>query len=476
MANCQDQRLTGNECCCQHCLHDRITDPECCRCVPRRVCWTYQDDDEFERPLFKFLEHEEDGVYTPIEITEGAGPPYWVDLQLVKDESDECVWRLRKGTSVTFDTILQSYDFPISWPDTKCLTDNDLYAVAEDWNHFGNNGDVTININPYILVPVEEVSPGEFEPVCDSCNCFDACFCLEHHWDVTIPQPGKDEVINGSTRTVYVCFDEDVGVNGGWRYMFPLDTENEDCTFRHEIIIEIVKDENGNCKLAITDDLDYWDRVQYPDFYCGQGVFAQWEHELDEFTTVRIRATASNCTDLCTKPCCGIIPEVFSIPEELTGVLSGDDIPDGPYEFTLYRSRCGFPNYVGTVDIEWDCLSNPSVAEAGTGTFEVAIQCVGCQWNYVDEECQCDCDQSSNTLNGCWRLNSFDGLNFECTEPPPPGCTGGNPGGMVAGLRRFSRCTEAAPAVCSPMYAQWPVAIDGFSDCLSTFVLEVSEE
>jgi len=302
MANCQDDRLTGNNCCCQHCLHDRITNPECCRCVPRRVCWTYQDDDNFERPFIKIFEHEGDGVYTPLEITEGGSPPYFTDLQLVIDDEGECVWRLRKGTTADFTTILQSYDFPISWPDTKCLTNNDLFAVAEDWNHFGSNGDVTLKITPYILVPTEEVSPGEVEPVCDSCNCFDDCFCLELLVVTTIPDPdGGPDDYEGMRRTARVCFDEEDGPYGGWKYVFPLDTENTDCTYRHELLIEIGKDPqsaSGTCQWLLTDDLEYFDRAVSPyGVNCGNGIFARWKYQISPLVKLQITASSGNCED-----------------------------------------------------------------------------------------------------------------------------------------------------------------------------------
>lgn len=477
--------LTHPCCCCLECQHVRI-DNECCQCVPEEVCASYYFDDEFEEPYEIIFEHDEDGCYLELSIAQPAqgDPPYYYRLKILKDENEDCIWRLQASYQQDFSVIDQEHEELKSNPNVGCLTRPDDMILVENWKLYGTswstNGDLVLRQKPLTPIPEKEdpENPGEKIPICQGCDCFESCMCLRYnikYYEEDESHPDGRVTAGTTDVRAWACWDKTVGDYGGWRWVFPKPVEGDDCEDGDTVILELKEDENGDCEYVLTADQPQWLQVPYDGTVTVTACKVPeagmaWKYEKSFLRDITYHVTRSPCTDTCPVDCCQDVPDVLHCLVE----ADNDHEDVDPIEFDLVRQDCSTPTYAGTTTFPWDCPEECT----GTGQITVRVVCIGCDFNYVDSECQCECDETQSPPGiGCFTLQEFSSANFQCDDPAD-----GDFGGIGSEPQQPALCGielgsgRQYYASCEPLIAMFrSTGWAGIGQCLDRWTITVFE-
>jgi len=461
-------------CCgCDNCNQDP-GGTSCCSCVPKEVCYVFQPADDYAGPTIHVFVHDENGHYTPIRIQAGLNE-IWIGLELETNEDDECVWRVWTANNEFGISPTQEDETTTDTNNVGCLTDPDSEIEVDPWLHLGVLG--VLILHPYLKVPIPKDDNGD--PICAGCDCFEECFCLRY----TVKYPGGDES-SDNVQAQRICWDPTVGDNGGWEYDFP----GSDCMPAQTVTLELIDDGTGDCEMVLTDEDNYTQAsTTQGTTNCDTGFDAlRWAYSpIDpDISTIEYEILDGECLDGCEAPCCQYLPD------ELNCLIELDDndpgyLLNGPINLTLTRIGCNSEVYSGSATnlIEWDCEDRLGAPNAGYGDVSVEIRCRGngqdsakdCEYDYVDDECTCDCDETDNPAGrGCWLLTDFQLPNFDCYTPAD--CSNGSAGTLV---NKASKCgffqSTTYLSRCDPLYVMFHAPVGGFGNCLDGWKLTITE-
>lgn len=458
-------------CCCDECNHDE-TNNECCRCVPKEICYTFQPDDEFADPTVHVFGHSVDGHYSPIQIRVSP-TQIWIGLELEKNVSGDCVWRVWTADNSDGTSPSQEHETLTSGTNVGCLTESTDEINISPWTHIGATGDLRLHPRLHVLIPkVDGV------PICTDCDCFEECLCLKY----TVQYPGGDES-SDNVQAARVCWNPDVGSFGGWEFAFP----GSDCMPSQTVTLELKDDGTGSCEMVLTDEDNFTQSsTTSGTTACATGFSGlAWYYAPSDPAINEIRYAIEDgaCEHGCETPCCQYLPD------ELNALIELDDgdpgfILNGPLNLTLTRDDCNEEVYSGSATnfIEWDCEDDLGAPSAGYGDVSIEIRCRGggangakdCQYNHVEDECACDCDPTEEAGIGCWLMTGASFTDFECYDPAD--CSEGSAGHRT---NQTSKCGtrggDSYVSECDPVYLTFFVPVSGFASCLDGWKITVTE-
>ena len=410
-------------CCCDECNHDE-TNNECCRCVPKEICYTFQPDDEFAEPIVHVFGHSVDGHYSPIQIRLFP-TQIWIGLELEKNASGDCVWRVWTADNGEGTSPSQEHETLASGTNVGCLSESTDEITISPWTHLGATGDLRLHPRLHVLIPkVDGV------PICTSCDCFEECL--------------------------------------------PAQT----------VTLELKADGTGACEMVLTDEDNFTQSsTTSGTTACANGFSGlAWYYAPSDPAISEIRYTIEDgaCEHGCETPCCQYLPD------ELNALIELDDLDpgfilNGPINLTLTRDACNGEVYSGSATnfIEWDCGG----IDAGYGDISITIRCRGggasgakdCIYNHVEDECTCDCNESDDPAGiGCWLLTGIQLTDFECYDPVDcPATDIGNRSNIASSCGVLQSSTYVSR--CDPVYVMFHAAVQGMGRCLDGWKITVTE-
>lgn len=158
------QCRNGNKCCCEVCTTERLSCDDCCRCVPRSFCITFEADDpycECDGKGARAFRDEETGIYEASLDCDGQS----IDVTLFTEVLyGECVWRLISESAGVDDYFEIRGEYGVGCEDPVFEFEADFYGCGG-----------TVTIRRY------EGAKVKFEPPCDyfcgQCRCTCQSLC-----------------------------------------------------------------------------------------------------------------------------------------------------------------------------------------------------------------------------------------------------------------------------------------------------------
>ncbi len=468
------------KCCCRHCEHDQLTNcPLCCRCVPRFLCVTFIPDDITANPVPDEVQHIVDGAYGNASIG--------IKTNLIVNGDGDCVWSIAwdqegEGNDVDEDFLVSTYG---------CLTDEGDELVIDDVTYVVTGDVGTIKVTAIfreIVPPVERIN-GCFERPCANCTFFPSCACIRYNIEFLEcdddDNPGdQPDNVGAIRRVANVCWDPDVGIDGGWLAEFDaiLDVS---CSPDLTLLIEIIENkETGNCDIVLTTsgangpDPHFDQEPSQTSLNCTT-ISNQWEWGASDATTgtgslikcgtgtslltlITVSINTENCDD-CEEQCCEYLPET------LTATIFAEDCTTAnPTEIILTRNDCHSAGYGGRSDVPWECVDDDE--GPGTGSVTMIFTCVGCVFDHLNQKCACDCVGTEDPgIQGCGILSSFRLFNFDGFQIGNALNETSECGVTCAILGSFSEST------CDPIYSEFCVSVQGLGDCCDFWTVIVTE-
>jgi len=443
------RRKSNSACCCAHCAHDRLPDdcPECCRCVPRKICIVFFPDDTDFGSTGAVVTHTGNGTYS-------IGP-FSIEIR-VELSYGECAW------VVEVDSIGVHATFPIA--DVGCL-----FGVLEvnGVTLGGQVGTIRVTQVARTRVPAVADYDGCREFVCTNCTCFPSCACLRYNIeffeDSEVYGDPPDNV--GAIRQVAtVCWDPDVGDHGGWQVTF----DEKTCAPAATLLFEIVDGDGfGTCRIRLTTggigaELSSQPMVcdSISDSWSYSSTQAGFGYQNND-VLISFAINSAPCLD-CLQNCCEDLPDtlIATVSSDRDGCTDAGDT-----EVTLYRVDCHSGRYLGGADVPWACVNEGA---SGTGHVEIDFTCAACAFNPKTQKCECGvCDGDEDPfIDGCHTIN---GIVFSDFAP----CGNGSASNESSDCGVTPRGT--IPSTCDPLFAEFNFNAAGCGPCCDHWIVTVTE-
>jgi len=442
---------------------------------------------------------------------------------------EECFWLVAIDW-IDYDNEIQTvefFTFPVYDNDEEdgvgCLTDDAdflsfhyIFKPTSSFDPIGYGleipGTMRVEKARHVLIPTRQNEDCCTDVVCINCECFPECVCIVYRIAFYIPDedaPEGLELVGNIFRSVLACWDPDIGEHGGWYAAFEENFETS-CADGLTALFELVEDEDGTCKLVVTtvgkepDDPEYKrDEGLYPlgnEPGACDNISDLWEWGTADATTgtgsiiptptgtgtqpliLRQLTFKSNlCREDCIITCCK------NLPDQLLVTLTNADPSDPCFiagldeiELLIDRIDCHSGAYYGyfTDAIEFDC--NPEEPEAGYGDVEIAFTCNGCQWNYDENKCHCNCIGTENPgKQQCHTISSIKFLNFDCYYPVDCSHSSiGAAGNIFGKCGNWQSLGVYYQSGCDPLYYESgviPISGIGGGVCCDAFKVVITE-
>lgn len=427
------------------------------------------------------------------------------DLDAITGSSTDLLWPITRGTyGRNWD--LFGLGLPCDWKNP--FTGDKIFAVFPNsflGSGLANNGQFgtwVIKASDKVATPLAPVNGNPnckcYSYLCPNCPCFSKCLCIAYEvtyfeYNPDYGDPGEDYLveIGGHSRHETVCFDPDVGSDGGWLVVFPQDPNNA-CAGSRSVLVEIVKNESTglcemvidgdtrsddpsfgeNCDSLITESWTEWIR----EGYTGTGDYGSTGTGTDAYVSIRRRVSviSDNCQESCFTPCCS------STPDQLLVTIDGSCLEE-PVEVLMDKIKCGSSAYyLAPFQLTYDCAFEEGGSEEDDyGTMDVTLRfsCQGCTYNrFPFGECICDCDITVATPpeEGCMLMNQFilDNAVNQYGDPPSTLVNTSNTNSLCG----VHSLLGTVLSTCVPIFAVFRWNISGIGvDCCEKWTITVTE-
>jgi hypothetical protein len=380
--------------CCPHCESWTIDCPECCKCLPRTLCFAFTPNEPYAESVLWAMDYIDNGSYGTISVSCGGIDEYDGHVSTVEavleTEYGECQWRF------TVDGVLHHI---ASVYEAGCMLNNLEFEDVAIGNCLGI---LQVTTQGRLVMPVErEEYTNCWSNWCDipggSCNCLCAGICVTlsgGEGSVVVPSPnGEGPPWSWSETLRTVEFQDVEGDPEEFPFTFTIDrNEYNECMAYLDIAEQLLEEPlTGMCsELSVS--------------------FEVYLHEGD-YEPVTITVECAKCGE-CQGPdiCCNrTLPRTLHLAYETANELDADsDSPSGGVSYsTELQYQDDFRYWLG-----WK--------ESGAGESCIETEAVAGFRYHLRFEFQCDLAADETIVIRVAAAPAYNPITDETFPMPDP--------------------------------------------------------